>query len=378
MRVNASTLRKLCSEHSLLTGVTPVADGHPEWVFDHGVLKNTRADYFSISLRESEAAGPLLMMEQREPILVMLLVADISGVESVLLSLRTEPGLIGLTNFSSTIQSTASNYLRKHGGKATPFIEMATDPHSFGTVLYDGEHFDWGDYYVYKTKRFLILKLSTPQPAPPGYQWVSLATVRSLLRGDFLVTNDLRVALNYLLEPASPPVADDSVDPAIPDGSVIPVSPDLGPDVVDSRGVRLMFIRTDTVTREVTSWVQPLLVPAEPMRIVLTSTQSGSEKLFAVERRTQPGLLGRQLWFPAEVTSGATTTRVANSAEGGRFWRFRIDLMTRAVSSPSCLPGDEVEWLTAAELAARVAEPLQTSLELRMAWSLAAAEEQDR
>jgi hypothetical protein len=365
-------LRELCREHSRLTALTPVPDGRPDWVFDDGVLRNTRADYFSISLRESGLA--ILMMEQREPALVMLLVADIDGVESVLLSLRTEPGLIGLTNFSSTIQSTASNYLRRHGGKATPFIDVASDPRAFGTVLYEGEHFDWGDYYVYKTKRFLIVKLPGPEPAPPGYHWVNLGALRSLLSADYLITNDLRVALNYLARPVFPPIAGDSGDEPVPDRRILPVKPDLGPDVVDSRGVRLTFRRTDTQTREVSSWVQPLLVPAEPMRIALTHTGAGSERLFAVEKRTQPGLLGRQLWFPAEFSSGSVMRRVANSAEGGRFWRFHIDLETQTVDAPGDRDSDKVEWLTEAELAALVAIPLRTSLELRMAWSLAAAE----
>ena len=373
---DVTKLRGLCAQYSELTTVTRVDDGQPEWVFEDGLLKNTRAEYFSISLRQSDSGQRLLMMEQCEPILVMLLVADIDGVESVLLSLRTEPGLIGLTNYSATIQSTASNYLRKHGGKPTPFIEVADDPRSFGTVLYDAEQFDWGDYYVHKTKRFLIVRLSEPVPATPGHRWVSLRAARRLLLENHLITNDLRVALNHLLRAAPTPDLVGHENPPAPDRSARRTSPGLSPAVMDSRGVALAFFRTDTQTREVNSWVQPLLVPSTTMRIALPYRDSGPGKRFGVEKRTQPGLLGRRLWFPATVP-GSTTRSVATSAEGGRFWRYRIDIGLQRVGTPSGRTSANVEWLTETEVADLVAAPLQTSLELRMAWSVAAAESPD-
>lgn len=369
-------LRDLSAQHSALTTVTPVADGRPEWVFEDGLLKNTRAEYFSISLRHSDPGQRLLMMEQLEPILVMLLVADIDGVTSVLLSLRTEPGLIGLTNYSATIQSTASNYRRKHGGKPTPFIEVADDPQSFGDVLYDAEHFDWGDYYVHKTKRFLIVQLSEPVSATPGHRWVSLGAARQLMLEDHLITNDVRVALNYLMRPATTPAHAGHAYPPTPDRSALRTSPGLSPDVVDSRGVGLAFFRTDTKTREVNSWAQPLLVPSATKHISLPYIDSGSGKLFCVEMRTQPGLLGRRLWFPA-TAPGPTTRSVATSAEGGRFWRYRIEIGIKPVRPPSGPASTDVAWLTESEVADLVAAPLQTSLELRMAWSLAVAESPD-
>jgi hypothetical protein len=373
---DVATLRDLCAQCSELTTVTRVDDGQPEWVFEDGLLKNTRAEYFSISLRQSDSGQGLLMMEQWEPALIVLLVADIDGVESVLLSLRTEPGLIGLTNYSATIQSTASNYLRKHGGKPTPFIEVADDPRSFGAVLYDAEQFDWGHYYVHKTKRFLIVRLSERVPATPGHRWVSLRAARQLLLENHLITNDLRVALNHILRPARIPELVGEATPSTPDRSALPTSPRLSPAVMDSRGVGLAFFRTDTETREVNSWVQPLLVPSTTMNISFPYFDSGSEKFFGVEKRTQPGLLGRRVWFPATVP-GPATLSVATSAEGGRFWRHSIDIGLQRVGTPSERASGNVEWLTETEVADLVAAPLQTSLELRMAWSVAAAESPD-
>ncbi len=311
-------------------------------------------------------------MEQTETALVVLLATAILGRSYVLLNLRTEPGLIGLTNLSTTIQSTPSNYLRRHGGKKTPFIEIAADPSRHGKVLYDGKHHDWGNYYLNKTKRFLVIHVENPPDAPSGYCWVELEVARSLLAEDNLITNDLRVCLPIVLNHKA----------AVP-GRLLENAPTndvthLGksgflPDAVDSRGTKVSFYRTKTETREVATWIQPLLVPREAMKLELGFCEEDGLRFFAIRRETQPGLLGGQLWFPAEVKGGHVAQRVSTSAEGGRFWQFEIQITLRHVESRRAAipPQESLAWVTEAELAALVAQPLQTSLELRMAWSLA-------
>jgi hypothetical protein len=69
--------------------------------------------------------------------------------------------------------------------------------------------------------------------------------------------------------------------------------------------------------------------------------------------------------------------RVTTSAEGGLFWRFEIVVRVRRLDSPGKMPEDSqsrTRWITEAELADLVRQPLQTALELRMAWSLVLAE----
>lgn len=372
-----AALRESCRDHATRSTVTPAGDGGAEWVLDGGRLRHATADYFSIGLYDAGGSERLIMMEQQETALVMLLTATVGGVPSVLLNLRTEPGLIGLTNLSTTIQSTPSNYLRKHGGKPTSFLEIAADPTAFGTVLYDGAHHDWGDYYVAKTKRFLVVRLAEPVEAPSGFRWVRQADARRLLAEDHLITNDLRVTLTLLSERRGPdhgefPTHDDAADAPAHLQAL-----EFTPGTSDSRGTTVAFFRTQTETREVSSWVQPLLVPGAPMEIDLAFAERGGERVFAIERRTQPGLLGTRLWFPAPAAGGTVIRRVTTSAEGGRFWRFEIVVRVRRLDSPGKMPEDSqsrTRWITEAELADLVRQPLQTALELRMAWSLALAE----
>ena len=377
--VDTDNLREFCSKHSLGTIISPVESGMPDWIFDHGILRNPKADYFSIGLYAQEGRDPLLLIEQKETALVMLLVCNIDGQDAALLSLRTEPGLIGLTNYSTTIQSSPSNYLRKHGGKSTPFIQIAMDPVSHGNVLYDAVHHDWGDYYLNKTKRFLIVELKSPVEVSTGFCWVTLETAKALLLENHLVTNDLRVSIPLLTaRPSQNSVGSDTL--SIADNRQPLQSLELSPGVIDCRGKGFSFFKTETEAREISSWVQPLLVLKGDLEIRLAFARSSSGRVYAIEKRTQPGLLGYQLWFPYHKEKGRLVRSVITSAEGGRFWRHQIHIELIEVTSPfdvTANVGGSECWISEKSLSLLVAQPLQTSLELRMAWSLICARDMD-
>jgi hypothetical protein len=374
--MNADSLRQLCSKHSIGTVVSRVENGLPDWIFDNGGLRNTKADYFSVGLYVQEAGDSLLLMKQKETALVMLLVCNIDGQDNLLLSLRTEPGLIGLTNYSTTIQSTPSNYLRKHGGKRTPFIEFAMDPGYKSNVLYEGTHHDWGDYYLNKTKKFLIVELESPVKAPTGFCWVTLETANVLLRENHLVTNDLRVAIPLLNARGVNNSVGSEGELSLAGSRQLLRSIELSPGAIDSRGTGVSFFITETQTREVGSWVQPLLIPKSNMKISLAFANSPQGRIYAIEERTQPGLLGHQLWFPVNKDNGKVVRSVKTSAEGGRFWRHQIEIELIEIENPCDTAADagvSERWISEQSLSLLVSQSLQTSLELRMAWSLAYA-----
>lgn len=374
--MNVDSLRQLCSQHSQGTFVSRVENGMPEWICENGVLRHSTADYFSVGLYAQEEGESLLLMEQKETALVMLLVCIFDGQMNLLLSLRTEPGLIGLTCYSTTIQSTPSNYLRRHGGRSTPFIQVALEPGSEGAILYEGFHHDWGDYYLNKTKRFLVVELESPVEAPQGFCWVALETAHALLRAKHLVTSDLRVAIPLVTAGGGALSDESSGALSLANNRPLLRRLDFSPGVVDCRGTEVSFFRTETDAREVTSWVQPLLVPQGNLKISLAFAKSASGRIYAIEKRTQPGLLGQQLWFPARKCNGKVVRTVKTSAEGGRFWRYEIEIALIEVESPgdaAANAGGSECWASEQSLAFLVTQSLQTSLELRMAWSLAYA-----
>lgn len=65
------------------------------------------------------------------------------------------------------------------------------------------------------------------------------------------------------------------------------------------------------------------------------------------------------------------------SAEGGRFWRHAIHIEIAEVENTQKLNDsseDSIRWVTTAQMSSIIQQPLQSSLELRMAWSLLCSE----
>lgn len=363
-------LRGLCERQRAQTRVHRVADARPDWDWVDGWLCHARSDYFRIGAHRDANDDVLFLIAQREPALVMLVLARIDGEEAALLSLRAEPGLIGGVNLTTTIQSTPSNFRREHGGRPTPFIDIAFDPSAHGTVVHDGFQYDWGSWYLRKRKRFLVVRLDEAVEAPEGFVWVRRRALMDALREDHLVTNDLRVAAIL------PPSGDATGAPCDEEPSAWRAALTLvGAPEEDCRGARIGYFRTETTTREVGSWAQPLLVPAHPMQIVLCRRKAGDRVLYALGQRSQAGLQGVEVWFPADVSGGnvVNEARVSTSAEGGRFWQHRIDLVLRdfgadGQDAPTVETG---EWMDSGQVEDLMATSCRTSLELRMAWSLA-------
>ncbi|MCI5209820.1 MAG: hypothetical protein D3910_13740, partial [Candidatus Electrothrix sp. ATG2] len=223
-----------------------------------------------------------------------------------------------------------------------------------------------------KNKALSEIKVKNAVKAPLGYCWVELDATSELLLENDLITNDLRVCIPLLRKAASKNAYFDQSG-QIHSDAVSPLKKlAFSPEVMDSRGATVSCFRTETRTREVASWVQPLIVPSEPLEIRLTFSRLEGERVFAVEKRTQPGLLGHQLWFPAKTTTGTVIYRVATSGEGGRFWQYRVNIVLQETEAPNKLSPYAV-WMKQDELSGLVMNPLRTSLELRMAWSLVIA-----
>lgn len=198
MQDEISSVKKMLSDESCLIEVQKVANGLPDWKVSEGRLFNSRADYFSLGAALDETGAPRFIMRQTEPVLVMLFVRLTSKGFSVLASIRSEPGLIGLSCLTSTIQSTQSNYMRAHGGKSTPYLEFASNVIPERVIL-DSTQYDWGDHYEGKTKRFLILWADDKVEEREGFVWINLRALQKLLVIDNLISNDFRTCIALLI-----------------------------------------------------------------------------------------------------------------------------------------------------------------------------------
>ena len=353
--------------------VDAVAGPAGGWIWREGALVHQHADYFSVIGRRVDGVDHL-MLRQTEHALVGLLVTGPPGRRRMLLNARAEPGLHGACQFSTTVQSTPSNYERRHGGSATPHIDLFLQPPPGARILHDALQFDWGGYYHRKTKRVLIVEMADAPAAAEPLVWVNQPDYAVLAREPYCVTADLRVAAAALS-------AVDSGHVGAPDGSPA-ATKESSPDAVeialesssawtiDNAGIHgdncgIIWVRTRSRSREITDWVQPLMVIGERLELTL-AVRSGSRGFeAAVHHGTDKGLDGKRILRPRPVEPPTRTLHsVRTSAEGGRFWQH--DVLLRVVEADDAMEG----WMPFDLLHQHALYPLTTSLELRLLLAL--------
>jgi hypothetical protein len=375
-----SGLLTLSREYGAGLTVEFVEFPHSEWEMRDGRIVHRLTDFFSVVGQRDDSGVERVLFRQPETALVGLLTAVVRGERHVLLNARAEPGLHGGCQFSTTVQSTPSNYERRHGGAATPLIEIFLDSATRARVVHDSMQYDWGQYYDAKVKRFLILEIDELLPVEAPLTWVGEAVFQELLGVDFAVTCDLRAAAVALSSP-------NRATPATPSASRqgAPVDVPLaelhnwrmhptGIDEIDPvQGVAIRYVTTRAPSREVNEWSQPLMLVDEPLDICLPvrTTAEGTE--CAVQLRSAPGLRGAPLWYPAALTDPASATAktahaVRSSAEGGRFLRHEIRVSSIAAADDEVVA--DSRWVSLPELHGWTLADRCTSVELRLALAM--------
>jgi len=171
-----------------------------EWRFEGGQLRHRTGGWFSVAGIRSEARHPLLNGRQQLIILQrqiaingFLVQTGAAGVK-LLFQGRVEPGNIHGMQLAPTVQSTESNYKRLHGGKATPFVEFFLDP-TLGEILFDELQSEEATRYFGKYNRNIMVRLTSPPPAPDGFRWYDMEAIRRFVVYSNVLNTDARSVL---------------------------------------------------------------------------------------------------------------------------------------------------------------------------------------
>lgn len=364
------------------TEITEFIDSN--WVLRDGSLKHREIDFFEITAIRDAFDRRQLMIRQREPALVGLLCTTVNNERYVLVTARCEPGLHGICQLTSTIQSTPSNYLQRHKGSSTPFIEYFISRVDGSKTIHDSLQTDWGDYYLGKTKRFHIIEVEELLVVSGPQRWIRLSDLRSLVLQDYAVTSDLRVALLLLCSSetglsfiSTAPALESmpSISEALGDGISMLDEREIqmnqsGYKFADDYGRSIVFVDFTSTSREVNRWSQPLMEMDTNKRIDLWIDERTSDTRFAVRKGTQVGLQGIEQWFPAQViktdriSSNSKINEVKTSAEGGRFYRHEVNLNLYQWTGEEF--DGQVEWWNRDEILSYAGNSMEMSIELRM------------
>lgn len=265
-----------------------------------------------------------------------LIVREVDGVLHVLVQAKAEPGNINAVQLSPTVQATRSNYTGVHNGSKVRFIEYfnGTRP---SRILVDVLQSEQGAWFLRKRNRNMVVEVFEDLVEHPNFRWLSVAGIREMLHHNNLVNMDLRTVLACIPTGVDHSVADNILmgypenafqtrlrhsfigagTPAYKINQLLSWIADVrtrrefvqrtrpladiecsgwvrNDDGIEHRENKYFNIFAVTVTtsdREVKSWMQPILSPANHGLLALLVKNIGGTLHALVQLRTEAGSL---------------------------------------------------------------------------------------
>lgn len=261
------------------------------WRFQEatGNLVHDSGRFFSIeALRvrtDPEHGGSWVqpIINQPEIGILGILAKEFDGVLHFLMQAKMEPGNINSLQLSPTVQATRSNYTGVHKGSAIRYLEHFGAGRR-GRVLADGLQSEQGSWFLAKRNRNLIVETSEEVPPHEDFHWLTLGQIHQLLAEDNLINMDSRTVLSIAPAAQDPGAfalhSTTEVLSALTETRarrelVRRVAPleaayregwrrtDSEISRTDGRYFRILALQISATGREVASWTQPILAPAQ-------------------------------------------------------------------------------------------------------------------
>ncbi len=190
-----------------------------EWRFEDGALVHRTGGFFSVRgyhLSNSHHIWNGLdfpMIDQPEIGLLGFLVAYDAKGPCWLLQAKAEPGSVDFVQIGPSVQATESNYLQRHGGKPTPYLDLLLGASS-DELSVSVEQSEQGARFYNKYNRNAVRILNDfVEPAGDNWHWFSAGDLRLALGDSFTLNTDSRSVIatapwRLLCEDAEPFSAD--------------------------------------------------------------------------------------------------------------------------------------------------------------------------
>lgn len=124
-----------------------------------------------------------------------IITKEINGILYFLLQAKIEPGNINNVQLSPTLQATKSNYTQVHGGKAPMYLEYFKDNKN-ATILLDQLQSEQGARFLRKRNRNIIIQVDDDIPVADEFVWLTLGQIKKLILEDNLVNMDTRTVIS--------------------------------------------------------------------------------------------------------------------------------------------------------------------------------------
>ncbi len=173
------------------------------WHFDAGTgnLVHDTGKFFSIEgIEVSTNWGRIDQWQQpiiNQPEIGFLgiLTKKINGVLHFLLQAKIEPGNLNIVQLSPTLQATKSNYTKAHKGNAPLFLEYFNGTKKVDTLL-DQLQSEQGARFLKKRNRNIIIEIEEDIDIPENFVWLTLGQIKGLIQHNNIVNMDTRTVIS--------------------------------------------------------------------------------------------------------------------------------------------------------------------------------------
>lgn len=169
-----------------------------EWIFDNGAIAHKSGLFFKIvgvswgEKGKKKFVRPLI--EQREIGTLGFLFRNNKDGPQILVQAKIEPGNIGLCQIGPSLQATASNAARVHGGKAQPYRKYF-EPGTTINSIFQTLQSEQGSRFLGKLNRNIVTKVDIPIRPTPLHKWIPTAVLLSAVDNDNFINTDARSVL---------------------------------------------------------------------------------------------------------------------------------------------------------------------------------------
>ena len=173
------------------------------WAYnpESGSIEHESGKFFSIEGYQIETSwGPRKfwqqpLINQNEIGYLGFIVKEFDGVLHFLTQAKIEPGNSYIFQLSPTLQATRSNYNRIHKGRAPYYLEyfQQAKPEQ---ILLDQLQSEQGSRFLGKRNRNIIIRVDEPIEAKENFKWLTLGQLKLLMGHDNLVNMDSRTVLS--------------------------------------------------------------------------------------------------------------------------------------------------------------------------------------
>ncbi len=128
-----------------------------------------------------------------------MLTKNINGVLHFLMQAKIEPGNINTIQLSPTLQATKSNYTRIHKGKSPLYLEYFNGKKDVN-ILIDQLQSEQGARFLKKRNRNIIVEVKDDEDIIifDNFIWVTLGQLKQLMKYDNLVNMDTRTVVSSI------------------------------------------------------------------------------------------------------------------------------------------------------------------------------------